>query len=234
MTSRASRNVVLLYRVYKAYRGRNGVVTEALRGVDALFDSGVHLIIGPNGSGKSTLLRVVVGVTKPDRGEVEVCGKKYWSRDCDDDCIAALRRSCIGYVPQTLLLPPTMRVDDAVALPLWIEGAEDWEDGVMNALERLGIMSLASKKIRELSVGLRQRVAIARALVAGNSVLVMDEPFSHLDTDAARLVASILGEEAKQGKVVIVAAPNKPKDLEADTVYCMNEGKLTACTGQGS
>jgi NitT/TauT family transport system ATP-binding protein len=124
-------------------------------------------IIGPSGSGKTTLLKIIAGVEKPDTGEI-----KQYTKD--------LR---IGFVFQFPTLLPWETVLENIALPLIANGVSR-EKAREIAEKYLGLVGLSGFEDfypHELSGGMRQRVNIARALAIEPTILLLDEPFSHLD-----------------------------------------------------
>jgi len=228
--------VYVLEGVEKAYSTRRGGAM-ALRGISIRLYNGLYVLVGPNGSGKSTLLRVLAGITRPDKGEVAYLGRRFW-RDCDDSCIALLRRREIGYLPQNLLVPPYLRVVDIVGMPLWLDGVGDWRARALEALETLGARELADKRAGSLSVGQRQKAAIARALLAGSRVLLLDEPFSHLDEEGVLALVNILISSSRN-RLVVVATPSESMALLLKrganaTTLCIRGGRLTECEELGS
>jgi ABC-type Fe3+/spermidine/putrescine transport system ATPase subunit len=172
-----SRGVEVRIRdVSKTYldRGR----TDALRGVSLTINRGeLFTILGPSGCGKTTLLRIIAGLLLPDRGRIffddeDVTYKPTYERD-------------IGMVFQDLALFPHLTVYKNVAFGLEVTGRpKDYiERKVREVLElvRLPYEVYAHRKIQQLSGGQQQRVALARALARDPKVLLLDEPFSHLD-----------------------------------------------------
>ena len=196
--------VISLRGVYKKYITRLGTVT-ALGNVSLGIDKGIYILLGPNGSGKSTLLRIMAGITKPDKGAVECCGKKYWS-NCGEECLALMRRQIIGFLPQNLLVPTQLSVLEAVGMPLWLSGDKNWEGKTLRALEQVGLSELSHRRVKELSIGQRQRAAIARAFLAGSKVLLLDEPFSHLDEEGILLTLKLIATHSAQ-KSIVIASP---------------------------
>ena len=190
--------------VYKKYATRLGAVT-ALDNVSLGIDKGIYILLGPNGSGKSTLLRIMAGITKPDKGVVECCGKKYWG-DCGEECLALMRRRVIGFLPQNLLVPTQLSVLEAVGMPLWLSGDKNWEEKALRILDQVGLSELSRRRVKELSIGQRQRAAIARAFLAGSKVLLLDEPFSHLDEEGILLTLKLIAERSAQ-KSIVIASP---------------------------
>ncbi len=155
---------------------RHGNV-DALRDVSLDIAPGECLaLVGESGSGKTTLLRCINRLTDPDSGSVLLNGEAVTKRDT-----VSLRRS-IGYVPQEGGLLPHWNVARNVGLVPWLDGRET-ADTVARAMELAGLDSstLSNRWPHELSGGQRQRVAIARALAGGQSLLLLDEPFSALD-----------------------------------------------------
>jgi osmoprotectant transport system ATP-binding protein len=163
---------VTLDRVSK----RHGSV-DALREVTLQVAPGECLaLVGESGSGKTTLLRCINRLVEPDSGRVLID-----SSDVAELDPVKLRRS-IGYVPQEGGLLPHWRVARNVGMVPWLEGKDSVAaaDGAMK-LAGLDPAEFGSRWPHELSGGQRQRVAIARALAGGQSLLLMDEPFSALD-----------------------------------------------------
>ncbi len=169
---------------------------EVLAGIDLEIPAGERLaMLGPNGAGKSTLLRCVTGVARERRGAVTVAGVPI--EELDRSSVA--RR--IAVVPQVAALPFSMPVRDVVALgrvphehPFL--GPNDVDRAAVSAaIERVGIVPLADRDVRELSLGERQLVLLAVAVAQAAAILVLDEPTVHLDlrhqVDAMRLLVDL-------------------------------------------
>lgn len=161
----------------------------AVSGLDLACDAGsVTAVIGPNGCGKSTLLRVLAGLLVPSSGDVAVLGGAPRAGD-----------PRVGLVFQQPRLLPWRSVLDNVGLPLSLNNIEltDARAQAMVALEQVGLADVAALRPRELSGGMQQRAGLARALVRDPELLLLDEPFSSLDSltrdafdiELARLVA---------------------------------------------
>ena len=140
----------------------------------------VVAVIGPNGAGKSTLLSALAGLVAA-RGEVTVGGESW----TDPPLSVQARR--VGLVFQAGLLFPHLSALDNIAFGPRSRGVDRAAADALarSWLERFGITELAARRPRELSGGQAQRVAIARALAAEPVLLLMDEPFSGLDTGVA-------------------------------------------------
>ncbi|CAN5155558.1 metal ABC transporter ATP-binding protein [soil metagenome] len=180
-----------------SYRGR-----AALRGASVAVAAGERLgVVGPNGAGKSTLLRAVVGLVRPDAGEVEVEGLP-----------AARARRRVAYLPQRQQVDwdYPAQVRDIVAMgryphrgPLGRLRPAD-RRAVGAALERVGLSELGTARIGELSGGQQQRTFLARAFAQEASVLLLDEPYVGIDAVTSKLIDRWLGEAAAEGAAVVV------------------------------
>lgn len=183
-------------------RKTSGLEHFALRDVSFHVEQGQQVaIVGPNGAGKSTLFKVVAGTITPNSGTVNVYGH------------APGRHICIGYVPQRNQIDWTFpaTVQDVVmmgrvgqiGLFRW-PSKRDWA-GVRECLARVNATHLADKQIGELSGGQQQRVFIARALAQSADLLLLDEPFSGLDTPSHEAILEILGSLKDDGVSIMVA-----------------------------
>lgn len=160
-----------------------------LEGINLDYSSDEFLaIIGPNGGGKSTLLKLILGLLKPQSGEIKLFGKE-----------PSEVSKFIGYVPQNFLSNQSfpMMVLEVVLMGLidkkifgFYSQAE--KQMALGALEKVGMKEFASARIGELSGGQRQRVYIARALCANTKVLVLDEPTASIDTKGQAEIYEIL------------------------------------------
>lgn len=159
-------------------------------------------LIGPNGAGKSTLLKAIAGLVPRDSGSIRWRGTavKKWSRE-------------FAYLPQ--------REEVDWSFPITVRGLVEmgrypqtgwWrkftpEDtlAVDRALESLALLDLQDRQIRELSGGQQQRTFLARALAQEAHVLLLDEPFTGLDRNAAQLLGDLLARLAQEGRLVIAS-----------------------------
>ncbi len=154
---------------------RDGRRTEVLRGLDLTIVPGEFVaIVGESGVGKSTLLRVLIGLAEPSAGAVRV----NTSRE------AGARLPPTALVFQDSRLLPWRRVIDNVAFGLEWRGVPRAERTrrAQGMLDLVGLRDLAGRWPHQLSGGQRQRVSLARALAVEPDVLLMDEPFSALDS----------------------------------------------------
>jgi NitT/TauT family transport system ATP-binding protein len=153
---------------------------EVLRDIDLTIAPGrILCIVGPSGCGKSTLLRLIGGLERPTRGEVQQLGTP------PEGCLNPLT-----YVFQDFALLPWRSVAGNVALALEDHrlGRAQTRDIIDNVLERTNLTAFAGALPRQLSGGMKQRVAIARALAVNPAVMLLDEPLSALDAQTRELL----------------------------------------------
>ena len=187
-------------------------------------DGEVLVIIGPSGCGKTTLLRCIAGLEKPSHGEVRIgdevlTGSKTF--------IAPEKRG-IGFVFQGLALFPHLTVDRNVAFGLHGLPAAERKRRVADELHAVGLDGLGGRYPHELSGGQQQRVAIARSLVRRPRLMLMDEPFSDLDTKTRAAVRTgvlrILREH--NTSAVIVTHDREDAFHVADRIAEMDHGRI--------
>ena len=162
-------------------------------------------LVGPNGAGKSTLLRVLTGVLEPRAGAVTLRGEAIGTRDRK-----AVARE-IAVVPELVQVPFAMSVREVVGLgrlphdpPLNGPRPVD-DDAVEAALARVGVLDLAERDARRLSMGERQLVFVAIALAQAAPILVLDEPTAHLDIRHQVEVMQLLVDLNERDGATIVA-----------------------------
>lgn len=177
---------------------------EALREISlAIDDLHALAIIGPSGGGKTTLLRLIAGLEKPDRGEVEIDGEPL---AFDEESLLRHRRS-IGTVFQAFNLFPHLTALENITLPLERVhgfGRVEARDEAARMLERFQLASHAGKMPAQLSGGQQQRVAIARAIAIKPRFLLLDEPTSALDPEMTAEVLEIIEELRREGRDLIM------------------------------
>ena len=166
-----------------------------LKDVSGVFEKGKpNLIIGASGTGKSVLLKCIVGLVKPDLGQVFYDHRNFY--DGDRDTRVEIRRE-IGMLFQGGALFDSKNVEDNVRFPLDIltkQTKEEKIDRVNFCLKRVGLENANKKMPSELSGGMKKRVGIARAIVNNPNYLFCDEPNSGLDPQTSILIDELIDD----------------------------------------
>jgi phospholipid/cholesterol/gamma-HCH transport system ATP-binding protein len=180
---------------------------QVLRGlsVDLPLD-GVTFVVGKSGGGKSVLCRIGVGLLKPDSGEVTLLGERV---DQAPERRLNELRARVPYVVQGHALLDWMTLEENVALA----SAPD-APTVDEVIERIGLSAFRTRKPPEVGPGLRKRAAIARALRLKPRAMILDEPTTGLDRQAADLVNATIAQVAALG-VGVIAVSHDYRALEA-------------------
>jgi lipopolysaccharide export system ATP-binding protein len=204
--------------LHKSYRGR-----KVVDGVGVEVQGGeVVGLLGPNGAGKTTTFYMIVGIVRPDRGEVFL----------DDEEITDLpmyqrSRKGLSYLPQESSVFRKLTVEEnimAILETLPLSPAER-QRRLKAHLEELGIAHLAKSKSYSLSGGERRRVEISRALVTSPSFMLLDEPFAGIDPIAVRDIQQIIAHLTERGIGVLLTDHNVRETLGiCDKAYIINEG----------
>jgi ATP-binding cassette subfamily C protein len=195
-----------------------------------IFPAGqITAIVGPSGSGKTTIADLVIGLLRPDRGDI-------WIDDLPLEQIDMHKwRRQIGYVPQESWLlhdtvlnnvtlgDPALTSEDAIKA---LRSAGAWE--FVKKMSQ-GINSIVGERGGKISGGQRQRIAIARALVHKPRLLILDEATTALDPENEMVICNALRE--LRGRLTILAISHQPALLEvADQAYRLQNGQAIAVT----
>ena len=216
---------LVLERVEMARGGRT-----LLRDVSFALEGGVVAVVGPNGVGKTTLLRAMAGALAPEHGTVALDGIGVRALDARE------RARRIALVDPTEPVLAALMVEDAVAAARfphhrwweWEATAED-EAAVDDALARAGLTAFRRREIGTLSAGERQRVWIALAIAQRASVILFDEPTSHLDLKASVETLQLVRELASGGTLVVTVLHQLEEAAAfADRVIVLGEGGVIA------
>ena len=173
--------IISIQNVTKRFPVGEGEFT-ALKDVNLEFKKGEFAgLVGPSGSGKTTLLNIIGSLDAPTEGEALVLGKKISTLSHKES--ALLRNKHIGFIFQVYNLLPVYSVYENVEFALLLQNipSDKRKKMVMDALDWVGLSSMAEKKPDKLSGGEGQRVAIARAMVKRPEIVIADEPSANLD-----------------------------------------------------
>ena len=208
----------------KAYRGR-----RVVDGVSIRVDPGeVVGLLGPNGAGKTTTFNMVVGVVRPDEGDVRF-GDKSVAR------LPMHRRARlgIGYLTQEPSVFRKLSVEDNIRaiLETCALSREEQKVRLNYLLDELDLAPLAKSKAYMLSGGEKRRLEITRALVTNPKLLLLDEPFSGIDPIAVHEVQKIVRRLKDRGLAVLITDHSVRETLKlVDRAYVVYQGKVV-CEG---
>jgi heme exporter protein A len=152
--------------------------------------------VGPNGAGKSTLLRLLAGLSRPTRGRVLVAGKE--GRDPET-------RRRLGYVSHEPLVYPHLSASENLRFYADLYGIPDAAPRATALLEEVGLDWTGDRRAMAFSRGMVQRLTLARALLHEPEILLLDEPHTGLDPDAAQALGDILRRFRDRGGTLLVA-----------------------------
>ena len=200
---------------------------QVLRGVDLSMASGESVaLLGASGNGKSTLLQIAAGLETPDRGEVEVHGRRL--TELDDTGLARLRRTDLGFVFQQFNLLPGLNVRDNLLFQRRLNGLADGDPWVEELIGQLGLEPLMRRPIEVLSGGQQQRVAIARALAHEPGMVYADEPTGNLhDTLSHRVMELLMQLVRESGSSLLLVTHNREMASYAGRRLLLEEGRLS-------
>lgn len=185
-----------------------------------LPEKGCMALAGPSGCGKSTLLRIVCGLDRPDSGAVRLSGRVL----SQGRSFVMPHERGIGMVFQDLGLWPNLTVREHVELAL--SGMAGGTRAVNALLERFHVAHLAGKRPEHLSGGERQRLALARAVARKPCVVLLDEPFSQLDTALRREIVGEVAELASEMAILVVSHDGEEMLALAHRILVLEQGCL--------
>jgi ABC-2 type transport system ATP-binding protein len=214
-------SILELAAVTKRYGGRTALAEVSL----AIPPGSALGLLGPNGAGKTTTLRLLLGFTRPSRGQVRLRGLSP---------LEPASRLGVAYLPERLALPSRMTVRGFLELHGRLAGLAGAERSrqIDEVLERTGLADRAQDRLGGLSKGLSQRVGFAQALLGKPELLLLDEPTSGLDPLGVRDARDwILAARARGASVLVSSHVLSEVERTCDQIAILNYGRVAA---QGS
>ncbi len=181
--------------------------TPVLNGVNLSIAPGEHMgLVGNNGEGKTTLLRLVLGLLRPDEGEIRIRGEMAgFPRG------KAQKRLC-GYLPESVSFYPNLTGQATLRYLARLKGARPGEAEPL--LDMVGLREAAHRKVKTYSKGMRQRLGLAQALLGEPVLLLLDEPTNGLDPAGIREFYETL-EKLQRRDVAVLTATHLLTEIEA-------------------
>ena len=178
----------------------------ALAGVNLTVGAGEFVtLVGPNGAGKTTLLRVLATLTKPTSGAVRIA-------DLDPTREGERVRRHIGFLSHRTLLYDDLTAGQNLRFYARMYDLND-ETRIIDLLKRVGLATRQHDLVRTFSRGMQQRLSVARAVLHRPSVLLLDEPYTGLDPNAAQVLTGLLADLAEEGCTVLLTTHNLERGL---------------------
>lgn len=200
----------------KTFRATDGSTVVAVDDVDLTVHPGeIVAFLGPNGAGKTTTVDMLLGLTRPDAGRVEVYGAEPG---------AAVRAGRVSAVMQTGGLLHDFTVEETVRAIAALHGRPDRVEVV---LERAGLTDLAGRRVEACSGGEQQRLKFALALVPDPDLVVLDEPTTGMDVAARQEFWRAMRADAALGRTIVFATHYLAEaDEFAERTVLMNHGRI--------
>lgn len=194
---------------------------EALRGLDFEMPAGqVTGFLGPNGAGKTTTFRALLGLTRPDGGEIKILGRPV------PDQLTEVTKQVGAIVEEPGLI---RSLNGRVNLEIAADTLGFGHERIGELLEFVGLAVDARRSVSGYSKGMRQRLALAAALLSDPQLLILDEPLDGLDPAGQHAFRARLRDLAAEGRTVVVSSHDL-SDVEqlADYVVVIDQGRLVA------
>jgi len=196
--------------------------TIALRGVNLSVPEGQFVtLVGPNGAGKTTMLRILATLSRPTMGAVKIGGHEL------PQGAAEVRRH-IGLVSHQTLLYGDLSAEENLRFYGRMYTVPDLNARITLVLEQVGLAHRRRDPVRTFSRGMQQRLAIARAVLHHPSLMLLDEPYTGLDQDAATRLEAVMSTVGTEGRTVVMTTHDLDRGLAvADRVAILAKGRVT-------
>lgn len=176
--------------VSKTYHSSEGTLTILYEVSFSLSASATCAIVGPSGSGKTTLLSLCAGLDRPTSGTVIL--QSLSLNLLNEEELATLRSTSIGFIFQTFQLLPTLTALENVMVPVELRGDKHAKTRAVDLLSQVGLGDRLHHYPIQLSGGEQQRVALARAFISQPRILFADEPTGNLDAETSETIIDLL------------------------------------------
>lgn len=191
---------------------------EVLRGVSFNVGPGkITAIVGPNGSGKTTIIKSILGLVRPDAGQIMISNKNITGE--------FHYRKHIGYMPQSASFPDNLTVREVIKMICNLRNEK--ENKASPYIDVFNLANELNKLLRNLSGGNKQKVSALLALMFNPSILILDEPTAGLDPVASNHLKELLQIEKEKGKTIILTSHIMAEVQElADDILFLLDGRI--------
>ncbi len=194
-----------------------------LKGITLTIGQGEFLtLFGPNGAGKTTFLRILSTLSRPTTGQISIAGYPLPGH-------AQTARSLIGVVSHWPLLYGDLTAEENLRFyaQMYALNGKVRDQRIDDVIRAVGLHKRRLDLVRTFSRGMQQRLAIARAILHDPPVLLLDEPYTGLDQDAAATLDGVLHDVATRGRTVLMTTHNIARGLvRADRVAILSKGRI--------
>ena len=207
--------IINLFKSYENVKAVNGIDLEIKKGA-------FYGLLGPNGAGKSTTINSITSLVKPSNGSIEIFGKNI-----EEDFRFA--RSKVGIAHQEVSQDWFFPIEQLLYFQAGFYGIlrKDSKERIEYLLNKLGLFKHKSKKMRELSGGMKRRLQIAKALVHDPDIIILDEPTAGVDVELRHDLWSYLQELHSEGKTILLTTHYIDEaELLCEKVGIIDKGKL--------
>ncbi len=213
--------------IVKTFRGNFMLKkSRVLRGISFSAGEGEILgFLGPNGAGKTTTIKIILGLIKPDSGNVSVLGRSISDTHT---------KRAVGFLPENPFFYPHLTLEEFLKFCGKMSGigGEELNDSIMKVISRVGLAGDGKKRLSGFSKGMLQRAGLAQAVIHDPDLLILDEPFSGLDPMGRKMTRDFLLELKKKGKTIFFSS-HILSDMETlcDRVCIIRKGKIVKDAG---
>jgi ABC-2 type transport system ATP-binding protein len=212
-------NVIEVRKIRKEFAG-----TVAVDDLSFQVERGEILgLLGPNGAGKTTTIHMILGLTRPSSGQIEIFGK-----DLESERVEILSRC--NFASAYAYLPWNLKVWENLLVFAEIYGVKNTKEKIEYLLELFEIVHLRKQITGTLSAGEQTRLNLCKALLNDPEVLLLDEPTASLDPDLADKVRKILGNLQRERSITVLNTSHNMLDVSelCDRILFMQHGRILA------
>jgi len=208
--------------LYYTYRERTSGI-EALRGLSFDIERGeIFGFLGPNGAGKTTTIKLILGMLRPQKGEISLCGRDPSSPEA---------RFSTGYMPETADYYRYLTPNELLRMygDIFRIDKKTLSARIPELIELVGLSRDADRLMRGFSKGMMQKVSFAQVLINDPDILVLDEPTSGLDPVSRARMRETLGALRQKGKTVFFSSHELSEvEMVSDRVGILHMGRMVA------
>jgi len=203
-----------LTKVFRSFRAVDNVSFE-------IYPREILGLLGPNGAGKTTIIHMLLGLTTPTKGDINVFGldmKRHRKKIIQD----------VNFSSSYISMPNSLKVKESLKVFARLYGVRNREKRISELLRIFEIEDIKDKIVRNISSGHQTRLNLAKALINDPKILFLDEPTASLDPDIADKTRSLLKTIKKERSISILYTSHNMKEMEemSDRLIFLHKGKI--------